>query len=164
MGDIIHALPAVASLKQSFPQSPITWVVAEKWTALLEGNPYLDRVLPLNRKSAASLRAVWRELRDLKPEIAIDFQGLLQSALVGRVAAPNEFIGLDRSIVREKLAVRLYTKEVNAPGPHRVERNLQLAQQAGAHCLTEQAWIPPGSRKGNCRTALSCWRIHLQAG
>ncbi|HEY1947544.1 MAG TPA: glycosyltransferase family 9 protein [Bryobacteraceae bacterium] len=148
MGDIIHALPAVASLKQSFPQSPITWVVAEKWTALLEGNPYLDRVIPLNRKSTASLRAVWRELRDLKPAIAIDFQGLLQSALVGRASAPDEFIGLDRSVIREKLAVRLYTQEVLAYGPHRVERNLQLAQQAGAHSLTEQAWIPPGKPEG----------------
>jgi heptosyltransferase I len=148
MGDIIHALPAVATLKQSFPQSPITWVVAEKWTALLEGNPHLDRVIPFNRKSTASLRAVWRELRDLKPEIAIDFQGLLQSALVGRASAPDEFIGLDRSMIREKLAVRLYTQEVRAYGPHRVERNLQLAQQAGAHCFTEQAWIPPGKPEG----------------
>jgi heptosyltransferase I len=149
MGDIIHALPAVASLKQSFPDSPITWVVAEKWTALLEGNPFINRLLPFNRKSMASVTAVWRELRALKPEIAVDFQGLLQSALVGRAARPDQFIGLDKSIVREKLAARFYTRQVNAQGPHRVERNLQLAEQAGALSWTGHAWIPEGKPEGD---------------
>jgi heptosyltransferase-1 len=149
MGDIIHTLPAVASLKQSFPQRPITWVVAQKWTELLEGNPFVDRVLPLNRKSFISVKAVWRELRALQPEIAIDFQGLIQSALVGRIAAADDFIGFDRSIVREKSAARFYTRHVKAPGPHRVQRNLQLARQAGATELTDHAWIPPGKPEGH---------------
>ena len=30
MGDIIHALPALASLRESFPEHRITWVVAHK--------------------------------------------------------------------------------------------------------------------------------------
>jgi len=42
MGDIFHALPAVASLKQSFPHSELTWAVDRKWADLLEGNPFVD--------------------------------------------------------------------------------------------------------------------------
>ena len=148
MGDIIHTLPAIASLKQSFPTRPITWVVARKWVQLLEGNPYIDRVLPFDRRSLASFSAVWRELRRLRPQTAIDFQGLIQSALIGRAASSGEFIGLDKSIVREKLAAWFYTRAVKAAGPHRVERNLQLAGQAGAQLLTTQAWIPPGKPEG----------------
>ena len=37
MGDIIAALPAVASLKHSIPHSKITWAVESKWSPLLEG-------------------------------------------------------------------------------------------------------------------------------
>ena len=44
MGDIIHTLPAVASVKQSFPQAHISWVVEERWASLLEGNPFVDEL------------------------------------------------------------------------------------------------------------------------
>lgn len=148
MGDIIQTLPAVASLKQSFPGRSITWVVARKWIELLEGNPAVDQVLAFDRRSVASIARTWRALHKLKPEVAIDFQGLLQSALVGRAAGPNEFIGLDRSIVREKWAAWFYSCPVKAEGPHRVERNLQLARQAGATRFTEDAWIPQGKPEG----------------
>src|SRR5436309_10644218 len=31
MGDIVHTLPAVASLKHSFPGSHVTWAIAPQW-------------------------------------------------------------------------------------------------------------------------------------
>ena len=45
MGDIIHTLPAVAWLKLSHPGSHLTWLVEPQWAPLLEGNPYVDRVV-----------------------------------------------------------------------------------------------------------------------
>jgi ADP-heptose:LPS heptosyltransferase len=50
MGDIIHALPAAAALRQSFPDSHIAWVVDAKWTALLEGNGLQDELVPFYRR------------------------------------------------------------------------------------------------------------------
>ena len=38
MGDVIHALPAVASLKHSFPHSRVSWVIRPRWIPLVEGN------------------------------------------------------------------------------------------------------------------------------
>jgi len=49
MGDIIHTLPAAASLRASFPDARITWVVEPQWMPLLEGNPFLDRVVAFRR-------------------------------------------------------------------------------------------------------------------
>jgi heptosyltransferase-1 len=149
MGDIIHALPAAASLKLSFPQRKLIWVAARKWLPLFEGNPYLDSVIPFERKSVAGLSATWKRLRAVHPGIAIDFQGLVQSALAGRVSAPDEFIGLDSSLARERAAALFYTKTVKASGPHRVERCLQLAAAAGATTQTEEAWLPAGRAEGN---------------
>ncbi len=63
MGDVIATLPAVASLKHSIPHSKITWVIDPKWSLLLEGNPYVDSVVHLDRRVLASLRKAWRELR-----------------------------------------------------------------------------------------------------
>ena len=149
MGDIIHALPAVASLRLSFPKHRITWVVARKWVELLEGNPQIDQVVAFERRGKGALYESWRTIRAIQPDVAIDFQGLIQSALVGRSSGPREFFGPHRSQARESLAALFYTRQVKTTGPHRIEANLQLAAAAGATQLTDQAWIPAGKPEGD---------------
>lgn len=141
MGDIIHTLPAVISLKKSFPDRKLAWLIAPRWMSLLDGNPYVDELIPFNR---AALRESWRRLRATKPGLALDFQGLVQSALAGRISQPNRLFGFDRSVAREPMASLFYTHRVPVKGPHRVERNVQLAAAAGAKELTYECWIPPG--------------------
>ncbi len=148
MGDIIHALPAVASLRKSFPERPLTWVIAPRWIPLVEGNPYIDSLIAFERGSMHALRSSWNALRALQPHLAIDFQGLVQSAVIGRVARPKLFYGFDSSVAREPLASVLYTHRVAAYGPHRVRRNLQLIQAAGASEITDDVWIPAGRHEG----------------
>ena len=63
MGDVIHALPAVATLKHSIPGSHVSWVIDPKWACLLAGNPFVDRVVLLDRHSMAGIKSAWRELR-----------------------------------------------------------------------------------------------------
>lgn len=148
MGDILHALPAAASLKLSFPDQKLHWLMARKWIPLLEGNPYVDNVISFDRQSITALSECWRDLRDLRPRFAIDFQGLLQSGIAGRIARPGVFFGFDKSVAREPLASLLYTQQVSVIGPHRVERNLQLVAAAGARVQTEEARIPAGYPEG----------------
>ena len=148
MGDILHALPAVASMKQSFPQHRLVWAMAPKWTALVEGNPFVDEVIPFNRRDITMLLSCWRRLRELRPSRAIDFQGLIQSALVGRAAGPRQFFGFDRLSVREPLAAALYSHRLRPTAAHVVDRNLQLAELAGASQLTHAAWLPAGKEEG----------------
>jgi heptosyltransferase-1 len=148
MGDILHALPAVASLKKSYPEKRIYWVVARKWMELLEGNPNIDELVPFDRQGAGALAKTWRRLRAIRPEIAIDFQGLIQSAIAGRASRPETYFGLTRSLAREPLASLFYSRRIEASGPHRVEMNLQLAAAVGAATLVEESWIPPGRPEG----------------
>ena len=147
MGDIVHALPAVATLKLSFPNHELTWVVKSKWTDLLEGNPSVDRVLALGDQESTLVS--WRRLRLLRPDTAFDFQGLLQSALIGRLARPKVFWGFGRSVARERFASWFYTHAVPVTGPHRIQRNLQLVRAAGATRTTEQVWLPEGRAEGD---------------
>lgn len=116
---------------------------------LLQGNPFVDEIIPFDRRGPASLFSSWRQLRGLTPDLAIDFQGLLQSSIAGRIARPRAFFGFDRSVARESLATFFYTQHVAVTGPHRIQRNLQLVAAAGAATLTEEAWIPPGNPQGD---------------
>ena len=71
MGDILHALPAVASLKHSYPGSHLTWAVEPQWTALLEGNPFIDRLVLLRRGSLPGLWKTWRDVHAVSQHIGL---------------------------------------------------------------------------------------------
>jgi heptosyltransferase-1 len=152
MGDIIHTLPAVAWLKQSHPDSLLTWLVEPRWAPLLAGNPYVDQVVLLRRQSFAGLVATRRELRAAPYSFAVDFQGLLKSALAGRAARPDRFFGFHQSQVRERLAALFYTDRTLARAAHVVDRNLELAAACGGSATppAERLFpLPPGRAEGD---------------
>src|SRR5947207_7946306 len=132
MGDIIHPLPAVASLKHSLPGAHITWAIAPKWAPLLDGNVFVDRRILIERDSLTALLRSRRELHRERFDFAIDFQGLIQSALIASAARPDRIFGFDRSQVREKAAALFYSNCAASASKHIVERNIDLARAAGA--------------------------------
>src|SRR5215467_12885365 len=145
MGDIIHTLPAVASLKHSFPGSHLTWVAESKWAPLLERNPFVDRIALLHRGGPAQILASCRELRAERYDFAVDFQGLIKSSLLATIARPDRIFGFHRSQVREKLAALFYSTQTQTASVHKVEQNLDLASAAGAVSLLRRFAIPPGN-------------------
>jgi heptosyltransferase-1 len=147
MGDVIHALPAVATLKHSFPHSHVAWVIRTQWAPLLKDNPFVDQVIPFERTLSA-IAATRRELREQRFDLAIDFQGLLQSALVAAAARPDRIAGFHRSQVREKAAALFYSTCVEAHSQHVVDRNLELVAAAGASSLLHTFSLPEGSPEG----------------
>ena len=147
MGDVIHALPAVASLKHSFPHSKITWVIRPKWAPLLEANPFVDEVVEMESSARGLLTAV-HTLRQERFDVVVDFQALLQSALVAAWAKADKKIGLHRSQAREGAAAVFYSTAVLTKSAHRVDRNLELAAAAGATNLLRVFPLPEGKPEG----------------
>ncbi len=148
MGDIIHALPAVAALRASLPETAIGWVVEERWVELLcsphaslvgprsSGRPLADTIHPINtkdwRRSMAS-PDTWRQISgsigDLRAshyEVALDFQGAVRSALIARLSGAKEIYGFANP--REAVAKMFYTQRAIAGGVHVIEQNLSLAE------------------------------------
>ncbi len=148
MGDVIAALPAAASLKHSIPHSKITWVVEPKWSVLLEGNPYVDSVMHLDRRTFSSLASAWRELRSARFDLAVDFQGLIKSALVATIARPERIFGFHAAHARESAASWFYSTKVQIRSHHAVERNLDLAAAAGASSILRTFPLPAGQPEG----------------
>jgi heptosyltransferase-1 len=149
MGDILHALPAAASLKLSFPDRLLTWVVEQIWTPLLLGNPYIDRLVTFERRRSATWLPARRELRAWRYSFAVDFQGLIKSAVVARLAGARRIFGFAKGEVRERPAALLYSDEISSSSVHRVDRALDLAVAAGATVLTQDSPIPAGEPEGN---------------
>lgn len=147
MGDIIHTLPAVASLKHSFPGSRLTWAVEPQWAPLLEANPFVDRVV-LMRRSLPGFIESWRCLRAEPYDFAVDFQGLLKSALAASAARADRIFGFHQSQLRERAAGLFYSNKVLSSSAHVVDRALDLAAAAGAANALRTFPIPPGKPEG----------------
>jgi heptosyltransferase I len=147
MGDVIHALPAVASLKHSFPHSHLSWVIKPHWAPLLEGNPFVDEIIPFIR-SPREILATRRHLRRERFDLAVDLQGLIQSALVAASARADKIVGLARSQARESFAAMFYSAAVRTTAVHRVDRYLELVAAAGASSLLRTFALPAGKPEG----------------
>jgi len=149
MGDILHALPAVRALKLGHPDAPLTWVVEPKWAPLLEQNPFVDRIVLLRRDSLSGLLATRRALAESSYQMAVDFQGLLKSALVAVAARPRRIYGFDAGQVRERSAALFYRHRISSSAAHVVDRNLDLAAAAGADRNGPPVFpLPPGRPEG----------------
>ena len=148
MGDVIHTLPAVASLKHSFPGSHLTWLVEAQWAPLLAGNPYVDSVAIFRRGSPRAWIRTWRKLRSGRFDFAVDFQGLVKSALAASMARPDRIFGFHQSQLRERAAALFYSNRTLADAAHVVDRNLELAADAGAASILRTFPLPEGSAEG----------------
>lgn len=136
LGDIVHTLPAVAFIRDAYPQADITWVINPEFAPLLRGNPAVDHVHLFPRSDFSGLGAPrsfgpWsKTTRQLRPDLALDFQGLLRSALIAKISGAKQIYGLSDS--REGARFFYHrTAKVNRH-EHAVQRYLKLAELAGA--------------------------------
>ena len=153
MGDIIHTLPAVAALGEAFPHATLGWLIEERWAELLctlryprsgrrsPQRPLVDRVHSVNtaewRRTLLSFNT-WQqmavglsELRGVRYDAAIDFQGAIRSSLLARWSGAPVVYGSAQP--RENAASMWYTRQVLVSETHVVEQALALAHAVIQH-------------------------------
>ena len=145
LGDIVHALPAAAALRDRFPAARIDWVVDERYQDVLSLAPVVDRRIVLRSRSLP----VWRRIVDLRRalaggawDVAVDAQGLLKSAAVARWSGARRVLGFAAPHLREP-AARLFYTETCDPGDaaHVIDKNLALAGRLGARADVASALL-----------------------
>jgi heptosyltransferase-1 len=156
-GDVIHALPCAAAIKQSFPKCRLTWLVDERWQPLLAGNPHIDETVVFPRQRFRGLGGKLASipwafgLRQYKSDVALDLQGLLRSGLMARLSGSKRIIGL--SDARE--GARFFHSEVTpvVPGEHAVRRYLRSMETLGCPIPGKpEFWLPDGEKPTKVKT------------
>src|SRR5690349_11923665 len=81
LGDVVHALPVLAALRERWPGARFSWVVNKGLRGLVEDHPLIDEAIVFDRAAASfrpgGLASVGRFLRDLKRrrfDLTIDLQ------------------------------------------------------------------------------------------
>ncbi len=178
MGDIIHAMPAIAALRVARPELQVGWLVEERWAELLcagrddymaprsELKPLVDflhvanfktwRRALLSKETWQAIGSLRRDVREMHYDLTLDLQGAIRSALAANAAGASRRIGSSQP--REAPASLFYTRRVAPRGAHVVEQALAIVSEvAGRELQYVQPAFPvdPAAEK---------WAAELQCG
>jgi lipopolysaccharide heptosyltransferase I len=143
IGDVVHTLPAVAALRRAKPDAHIAWAVERGGAAkILHGSACFDELIELdlrgwrkslmNVETQTAIRKAMATLRNAHFDLSLDFQGLLKSATVARLARVPRRIGFAREALREPASAMLLTERVTADDrDHVIKKNLRLVEHLG---------------------------------
>ena len=141
IGDIVHALPALAEARRAFPDAVIDWVAESKSAEILRDNPLIGRLIEVDTHAIRQLRSPDLLIREIRRQagslrsgeydIAIDLQGLLKSAVISKVSGAVRRWGFDPDDVREPAAGLMYTDRVAVDrGINVIHKNRMLVREA----------------------------------
>jgi heptosyltransferase-1 len=148
LGDVVHALPVLSSLKGKWPGARFSWVINSGLRSLVEGHPDLDEAIPFDRgrihAGPVGLRrfaSFLGGLRERRFDLAIDLQGLFRSGLMTWATGAKVRVGLREA--REG-ARFFYTHPVETGGTsvHAVDRLLRVADAFGADVKAPRFVVP----------------------
>ncbi|MPY91143.1 MAG: hypothetical protein GEU99_24920, partial [Luteitalea sp.] len=134
LGDIVHALPAVAALQSTWPHARIDWLVEAKHLALVELVEGLGEIVPIRPskiRGPLGLRRTMARLRAARYDICLDLQGLVKSALLARASRARRIVGFPRDSLREPAARFFYTETGGRDEGHVIDKNLSLLEAIG---------------------------------
>lgn len=150
MGDVLHAIPAVAALRAAHPAWFIGWAIEPRWSDLLQiagdpgdlsqgvgrfaGKALVDRWYslptrqwkqkPLASGTFSEIGALRQVLRAEHFDLCVDMQGAIKSMAVGLLAQSGLLVG--SASPRERAAGWFYGKKVATPAAHVVEQGCEL--------------------------------------
>ncbi len=115
LGDVVQTLPLLGALRERFPQASISWVINRELADILRDHPYLDEIIPFNRRG---LSGNWwrlgtelvRHLTDLRHQqfdLVLDLQGLLRTGIMAAATGAALRVGLESAREGSRLACHL---------------------------------------------------------
>jgi len=143
LGDVIHSLPTLTSIRRAYPEAYVAWIAGPKAAAIVTRHPGVDRVYELGPSGERttrlvplpSLPAAVRALRGERFDMSLDLQGLFRTAaLAFAIGAPQRvgfrgfqegaFLLCNRRVIPEREDI------------HAVHGYLQFARYLGADDAT----------------------------
>lgn len=141
IGDIVHTLPTLTTVRNALPNAEISWAVEKGSAEILRGNELINNLIEVDTRSLRGGKIIEnilldaskqvRELRRFSYDVALDFQGLLKSATIAKLSKAKRTYGFAKQNLREPASRFLLTKTFETPPKiHIIRKNLTLAEKA----------------------------------
>src|SRR5262249_34461789 len=131
IGDLILTTPAVAALRESFPNAQLTIVVSSECADLLPAIPSVDRTL-IARRNPRDL-ALFSSVAASRFDCCIDFTRNDRSAFLALLSGARTRVASYRVRQQSKMRARAYTDlvSVRMRDVHTIDYNLALLEPLG---------------------------------
>jgi lipopolysaccharide heptosyltransferase I len=141
IGDIIHALPFLYSIRARYPKAKISWLINSGFEEMIINNPYLNDVILFERKRWGGFGGIISKLGELNRFIkgiksrrfdtVIDLQGLLRSGVITYFSGAEYRIGFANA---RELSLIFYNYKIfpSINEMYAVDRYLLIAKELGA--------------------------------
>ena len=164
LGDVVTALPVLASLRANFPDARISWLVRSEFAPILEMAPGLDEIILFDRKRLgkwwynpsvfAELMRFLCCLRKANFDLVIDLQGLFRTGFFGWITGCKKRFGMKDC---RELASFFYTDTAGPCGDseHVTDYFLNVASGVGCRKIVSTCdLITPKEAEDNISTLL----------
>jgi 3-deoxy-D-manno-octulosonic-acid transferase/heptosyltransferase-1 len=176
IGDVVHTLPALNSLRRHFPWAHITWLVEAGAAELLAGHPALDRLLISRRKQWAQglktgrrcehlrqIQQFLKDLRDTRYDMIFDFQAAIKGAMLIALARGRRKIGFGPGMAHQEHSYLVLNEKIPmiSMETHALERGLTLLEAVGIPTEEVEYRLPIGPET---RRTVSQWLDYQKNG
>ncbi|MCU0597608.1 MAG: lipopolysaccharide heptosyltransferase I [Desulfobacterota bacterium] len=146
IGDVIHTLPALTTLRRHYPDAQIDWLVESAAADLVQGHAAVNRVLIWRRREFAKrikagelpsagrlFSSLLRQLRETRYDLILDFQALLKSSLWIFLAKGLRKAGFGPGMEHSESSHLFLNERIPAISMevHALDRGLRLLQSLG---------------------------------
>ena len=102
VGNAVHTLPVVNSIRAHRPEARITWIMQPGAAALVQGHPAVDEVVVLDRKrGVAGFAELRKALAGHRFDVALNLQAYLKAGVATAMTGAPVRIGYDRARARD---------------------------------------------------------------
>lgn len=141
LGDVVHSLPFLNSVRKCFPQAEIHWIIAKGLEGLLEGHPMVNKLWIINKDAwkkiknvkgtVSELNVLFKKLKREKFDIVVDLQGLLRSGILAAATSAPLRVGFSEAREGSRF---FYTHKIKGGRDiHAVDRYLKIADFLGCN-------------------------------
>ena len=137
LGDVVHTLPVLRTLRQEYPKAYIAWIVEERYQELIVKNPDIDEVIPIRTKTwrknwnVNTVREIFcsiKRIRSKKFDVVLDLHGLIKSGAIALLSGARIKAGFHKNNCKEKISSIFTNKKAPymGDGIHIVDMYLNL--------------------------------------
>jgi heptosyltransferase I len=121
IGDAVHALPVISSLKEAWPEADITWVIQPAAYGLVAGRPDVSDFVLFDRdRGGAAFVDFRRRVRQRRFDLVVDLQVYFKAGVLTWLLRSPRKLGFDRARARD-LNWLFTTERIPARPPQHVQ-------------------------------------------
>ncbi|HEV3050983.1 MAG TPA: glycosyltransferase family 9 protein [Longimicrobium sp.] len=102
VGNAVHTLPVINSIKMHRPEARITWIMQPGSAALVQGHPAVDEIVVVDRKrGVAGFADLRRALAGRRFDVALNLQAYFKAGIATRLTGAPVRVGYDQARARD---------------------------------------------------------------